>query len=874
TNNTASNLTSASSNVSTTFGSVTGIAISLGSLGTVANNTVSAIRATNTSAATNATGILLTGGQSVVINANRVTDITNASTATTSNPAATATGIQIGGGTTNATVSNNQVSLGSGQTTNTQFAGLWVTINNSGLLLNAFNNSIVITGAAASGNNNTYGMIRGNNTGTEISTIVNLRNNIFANNRTGGAGAHYAIANQTTSPTNNFWTNISSQYNLMVTANPNAMAEWGVSANSYNAWLTNSTSDNWSYYMQAGTGVGQLNLTNLFTNIANGNLTVPSANAESWYVFGKGIAGTAVNNLNTDYAGVSRGTTLGNGITIGSTQLNSAPTVLPPAAIASAAPSVNGTSIYRFASRPVLTLNWGASVPASATLFNYAGVNPPNALGGNNLNQYARVAVTGGTAPYNYTATVHYDPALIGGITSQGNMRVANENTGSTSTSPVWQLQTVSTVNLANSTVSSGAIASSLSDFYFSANENTAPPTISAFTPAAREVGGNVSIRGSLFTGASAVSFNGVNQPSYTVVNDTLITTTVPVGATTGPVSVTNIHGTGTSVINFTVIPAPTVTSISTSTGTFGTALTITGTGFTWATQVQFNTTNATFTVVNNTTITTTVPVGASTGVITVTNPAGSASSASIFNVIGAPTITSFTPASGAVGTTVTITGTNFQAITAVTFNNVAASYTVVSATSITAIVPSAATTGAVRVTNGSGTAISATNYTVLPVPTVDAFSPSSGGIGTVVTITGSNFANIDSVEFGGGVNATFTIVSPTQITATVGNGSISGVITVYRNGVAPVSSTGSFTVIPNLIVSTAQLVNGTYNNVTITSTGVATLNGTLNALGNVTVESGGVLNLGTEVVTGNGNFTAQSGSTLRVGSSQGISST
>ncbi|MFN9110077.1 MAG: beta strand repeat-containing protein, partial [Bacteroidota bacterium] len=55
TNNTVTNLTSASSNVSTTFGAVAGIAISFNSQGTIANNTVSAIRAINTSAATNAT---------------------------------------------------------------------------------------------------------------------------------------------------------------------------------------------------------------------------------------------------------------------------------------------------------------------------------------------------------------------------------------------------------------------------------------------------------------------------------------------------------------------------------------------------------------------------------------------------------------------------------------------------------------------------------------------------------------------------------------------------------------------------------------------------------------------------------------------------
>jgi hypothetical protein len=876
-NNTISNLNSNSASILTGSGnSVVGIIMqgSSAALGFVNNNTISAIRANNTVSATNASGIIQTSGQSVSYNANRIFDITNASTATSSNPTATAAGIQISSGSTNCFITNNQISLGSGQTTNTQFNGIWVSLNSSAFITNVFNNSVVIGGTASSGANNSYAFVRGNNTGANLFTLLSLRNNIFANTRTGGTGNHYAISNQTTTPSNNEWTNASSQYNLLVSANTNTVGEWGVTARNYSDWLTSSFADNWSYYMQSGTGANQLNLSNLFTNIATGNLGIQTANVESWYVYGKGIAGSIVNNLNADFAGTSRGTTLGTGISIGSIQLNAAPTILPPVAVASATPTANGTTIFRFASRPVITLNWGASAPTSALLYNYAGVNPPSALGGNNLNQYSRVAVSGGSAPYDYTATVHYDPALIGGVTSQGNLRVANETTGSTATSPVWQLQTISTVNTSNNTVTSGAISSNFSNFYFSANENTAPPTINGFTPSAREVGGNVSIRGSLFTGATAVSFNGTSQPTFTVVNDTLITTTVPTGATTGPVSVTNVYGVGTSTTNFTVIPAPTVTNLSVNTGTFGTAVTITGTGFTWATQVQFNTTNATFTVVNNTTITTTVPNGATSGVITVVNPAGSASSIATFTVIGAPTITGFTPANGPVGTTVTINGTNFQAISNVTFNLIASSFTVVSATQITATVPSGATTGAIRVINGSGTAVSATNFVVLPVPTVDAFTPSSGGIGTVVTITGTNFANIDSVEFGGGVNASFTVVNPTRIDATVAAGSVSGLITVYRNGVAGVSSSGNFTVIPDLVVSTTQSVSGTYNNITVTNTGVATLVGSLVALGNTTVQSGGVVNFGTEVLSGNGNFTANSGSLLRIGSLQGLTST
>lgn len=77
------------------------------------------------------------------------------------------------------------------------------------------------------------------------------------------------------------------------------------------------------------------------------------------------------------------------------------------------------------------------------------------------------------------------------------------------------------------------------------------------------------------------------------------------------------------------------------------------------------------------------------------------------------PTITSFTPASGPVGTSVTINGTGFTGTTSVKFNGVAASYTVNSDIQITAVVPAGATTGKITVTNAGGTATSSTNFTV-----------------------------------------------------------------------------------------------------------------------------------------------------------------
>lgn len=80
------------------------------------------------------------------------------------------------------------------------------------------------------------------------------------------------------------------------------------------------------------------------------------------------------------------------------------------------------------------------------------------------------------------------------------------------------------------------------------------------------------------------------------------------------------------------------------------------------------------------------------------------------------PTITSFTPGSGPVGTTVTITGTNFSATPAnntVSFNGVVAIVTASTSTSITVTVPSGATTGKITVTVAGNTATSAADFTV-----------------------------------------------------------------------------------------------------------------------------------------------------------------
>ena len=111
----------------------------------------------------------------------------------------------------------------------------------------------------------------------------------------------------------------------------------------------------------------------------------------------------------------------------------------------------------------------------------------------------------------------------------------------------------------------------------------------------------------------------------------------------------------------------------------------------------------------------------------------GTAASASstvlVLSGAGTPGISSFTPSSGASGATVVITGSNFSGVSAVLFNGVACtSYTVDSASQITASVPAAATSGAISVVTTLGTATSGTSFTVIQSPVLISQLYGGGG--------------------------------------------------------------------------------------------------------------------------------------------------
>lgn len=123
-----------------------------------------------------------------------------------------------------------------------------------------------------------------------------------------------------------------------------------------------------------------------------------------------------------------------------------------------------------------------------------------------------------------------------------------------------------------------------------------APPpgtlAIFNFTPQAGGVGESVTIQGQGFgstVGANTVQFNGAPATVVSASASTLVVT-VPIGATTGPISVTVGTATATSSNNFTFIPVPAILSVkpkflvSSSTATIVPNFQVTGANLTGAT--------------------------------------------------------------------------------------------------------------------------------------------------------------------------------------------------------------------------------------------------------------------------------------------------
>ena len=304
-------------------------------------------------------------------------------------------------------------------------------------------------------------------------------------------------------------------------------------------------------------------------------------------------------------------------------------------------------------------------------------------------------------------------------------------------------------------------------------------PTITAFNPQLAAEGTSVKITGANFNGATEVLFGGKAPTSFTVNSPTEIT--VIMGKTaSGQVSVTTPGGTAVKE-GFTFVPTLRIDSFSPKIAATDQKVVINGSNFVKVIELSFGGTPAkSFIVDSESMITATVALGSS-GEIKVRTADGLVSSPG-FTYVMVPRVDYFTPASAGAGTTVRITGINFDQVTSVKLGGIeAASFKVLSGTTIEAVLAAGAS-GAVSVTNPGGTG-ELKGFTFIPLPAISSVDPLLGGKGSEINIYGTNFLTTHTVSIGNKAVTSFKVLSATHITAYVGEGASDGKVVVSTLG-------------------------------------------------------------------------------------------
>jgi RHS repeat-associated protein len=311
-------------------------------------------------------------------------------------------------------------------------------------------------------------------------------------------------------------------------------------------------------------------------------------------------------------------------------------------------------------------------------------------------------------------------------------------------------------------------------------------------TPKVGPIGTQVTISGAGFgatQGSSTLDFNGTTATTISSWSDTQIVASIPVGTTSGYVHVIKSGASSNTDVNF-AVGTVLVNSVSPTSVLTGSQFQVNGSGF-GATQgssnLVFRNGNFPATIVSwsDTQITAIAPTVSGSGPIIVTVSSVQSNTDVNLNILG-PSISNFSPTSGPVGTQVTINGSNFgatQGTSTVTFNSSSASIVSWSNTQIVATVPSAATSGQVkvRVVNLNS---NINQYFTIPAPHISGISPSSGAIGSQLTISGSGF---QATQGGGRVYLGTNVWTPvswsdTQVIVTVPAGAATGPVQVFTN--------------------------------------------------------------------------------------------
>jgi hypothetical protein len=351
-------------------------------------------------------------------------------------------------------------------------------------------------------------------------------------------------------------------------------------------------------------------------------------------------------------------------------------------------------------------------------------------------------------------------------------------------------------------------------------------PTITDFSPGFGQPGDDITIDGSNFlTNSTTIKFGNISATTVSVVASTQLHATVPTGATNGPITVSTSHGSYVSSNIFITGFTSEITDFNPIYGAAGALVTIDGIGFNTSSGVILGGARVTsITVSNNSQLQVAVPATATNGPITVLSAHGSFTTSSNFLASAGPVVLSFSPASGAVNSQVTLQGFNFTNVTTVKFGSRSVSVTPTQDNQLIVNVPTGATNAPIQVISSTGTFTTSSNFIVTGAgPIITGFTPANGAPGTPVTVTGS-FSSLGNpgVEFNG-TTAGYSFTSYNEVQAFVPVAATSGPISLLNSGGTAVSSTlfylqpwiTSFAPPSNIVNSTITLTGRNLTNTT-----------------------------------------------------------
>jgi hypothetical protein len=307
--------------------------------------------------------------------------------------------------------------------------------------------------------------------------------------------------------------------------------------------------------------------------------------------------------------------------------------------------------------------------------------------------------------------------------------------------------------------------------------------SLDPLSPATGPAGTQVQITGSNFPANATLVIKYDNTVIPITSGDTVTkssgilisTITIPSSSTTGTHTITVTAGTSTATATFTVTASAALDALVPTSGSVGTAVTVSGSGFTASTAIVFKFDTIIITPTSGDAVTRssglfissiTVPADATAGAHTITVTAGTSTASATFTITGtvSATLSPLSPASGLAGTNVTVSGSNFPASTALVFTFDTAALTPTGSTqtdssgSFTSIiaVPSSAIAGAHTITVTAGSSTTTGTFTVTTTPATPAPPPSSATaisinqsgntIGSLIGIGGTGFKHNSQV--------------------------------------------------------------------------------------------------------------------------------